>query len=334
METQPVLHIISHTDLDGVAAAALAWHANSGIGRLIKMSFSGYVDVDNHILETLRAGEEPLVCDLFCQRQETVDEIDKTYSAEKPFLFDHHESNLDKYGNRKWNVIDTSCCGAMVYWKWLMDSELEPERRAKIAAMEPLMLVANDRDLWLGQIPDSRLWQALITMCGPWSVLMRLVAAPSAELTSAERSGAEDFTEKQEARFAAAKEKMMRTGSDLCFVPYGALERGDASDFCGLILDREPDPPLVTAVTGKRPSGDWAVSLRSRDGLAGRVVTLLKDGKKVRGGGHDDASAVYFPRSYNEADIQQAIVSAIRTEKENNQQVNVTLGDLFKGLKQ
>jgi len=334
MKNKPLLHIISHTDLDGVAAAALAWHANYGPEQLIRISLTGYGEVDNLMLETLQAGEVPLVLDLFCQREETVDEIDKYFrEGEEPFLFDHHESTFKRYGNRKWAIIDTKSCAAMVYWKWLMAQDMPEERRAMVVRMEPLIRIANDRDLWLGQIPESRLWQGLITMCGQWGMLMRFIANPAAVLSSKEKNEAENFIARQEIRFAAAKEKIIRTGEDLSFVCDGVLEFGDVSDFCGLILDRDPKPPLIAAVAAKRAGGDWAVSLRSRDGLAGRIMALLKDGKKVRGGGHGDASAIYFPRHYNEEQIRDSILAAIRAEKERMQEPNVTLGELFRGLK-
>ena len=110
------------------------------------------------------------------------------------------------------------------------------------------------------------------------------------------------------------------------------LEYGDVSDFCGLILDRDDNPPEVAAVAARRLGGDWAVSMRSRDGLAGRVLALLKDGKKIRGGGHGDASALYFPRNYTQEQMRDSILAAIRVEKERNAAPKVTLGDLFKGL--
>jgi len=334
MGTKPLLHIISHTDLDGVAAAALAWHANYGAERLLRVSLTGYGDVDNLILESLRANEEPLVLDLFCQWTQTVDEVDGVWEKERPpFLFDHHKSTFERYGNRKWAVIDTNWCGAMVYWKWLMEQEQKDEQRARIAAMKPLMDIANDRDLWLGQIPESRLWQGLVTMCGHWSILMRLVADPSPVLTPEEKACAEKFVARQEERFSKAKEKIVRTRDDLSFVFDGVLEFGDVSDFCGLVLDREPAPPLVVAVSSRRAGGDWAVSMRSRDGLAGRVMTLLKDGRKIRGGGHGDASALYFPRHYTEEQIRDSILAAIKAEKERAESPNVTLGDLFKELR-
>ena len=331
--TKPLLHIISHTDLDGVAAAALAWHANTDEQRLMKVSLTGYGEVDSLILETFENHSEPLVLDLFCQREQTVDRIDKERDeALQPFLFDHHKSNFERYGNRKWALIDTNYCGALVYWNYLMSLDLSPERRAKIETLEPLIRIANDRDLWLGQIPESRLWQALITMCGQWGVLMRLTANPSAELTQSEREGAVDFVERQEKRFDAAKEKIIRTGNELSFVCDGVLEFGDVSDFCGLVLDRDENPPLVAAVAAKRMNGDWAVSLRSRDGLAGRVMSLLKDGKKVRGGGHGDASAIYFPHHYTELQMKDSILAAIRVERERDETPRITLGDLFGGL--
>ena len=106
---RPLLHIISHTDLDGVAAAALAWHVKGG--RVARVSLTGYGEVDALILETLASGKEPLVLDLFCQKEQTIDEVDRLYDeARPPFLFDHHKSTFERYGNRKWAVIDTN------YW--------------------------------------------------------------------------------------------------------------------------------------------------------------------------------------------------------------------------
>lgn len=331
--TKPLLHIISHTDLDGVTAAALAWHANVNRGRLIKVSLTGYGEVDNLILEAIGGGHEPLVLDLFCQREQTVDEIDKKRDENlPPFLFDHHKTTFERYANRKWAVVDTNFCGAMVYRNWLMAKDDDSFNKEAVIAMEDIVKTANDRDLWLGQIPESRLWQGLVTMCGYWGVFARLVANPSAVLTDEEKEGALDFTARQEKRFEAAKEKIIRTGSELSFVSDGVLEFGDVSDFCGLILDRDCDAPLVAAVAAKRMNGDWAVSLRSRDGLAGRVLALLKDGKKVRGGGHGDASAIYFPRNYTELQMRDSILAAIRAERERGESIKVTLGDLFKGV--
>ncbi|MEG1602800.1 MAG: phosphohydrolase [Cloacibacillus sp.] len=329
---KPLLHIISHTDLDGVAAAALAWHVHHK-NRLVKVSLTGYGDVDALILETIAAGQEPLVLDLFCQREQTIDEIDKIQDGfAQPFLFDHHKSTFERYGNRKWAVIDTNYCGALVYWRWLSQNAKDDATRAQLARLEPLVKIANDRDLWLGQMPESRLWQALVTMCGQWGMLARLIDDPAGELTQAETEAASAFTERQEARFAEAKGRVWRVGNELAFLCDGVLEFGDVSDFCGLLLDREENPPLVTAVAARRFNGDWAVSMRSRDGLAGRVLALLKDGKKIRGGGHGDASALYFPRNYTQEEMRDSITAAIRVEKERGREAKVTLGDLFKGL--
>lgn len=326
-----LLHIISHTDLDGVAAGALAWHLKGE--RVAKVSLTGYGEVDSMILETLASGCEPLVLDLFCQKEQTIDEVDRLCDETRPpFLFDHHKSTFERYGNRKWAVIDTGFCGALVYWNWMSEHAQEAQTKEKLAQLEPIVRIANDRDLWLGQIPESRLWQALITMCGHWAVFARLAANPSAELTSEEFDAASTFTERQEARFAKAKEQIQRQGNDLAFLADGILEYGDVSDFCGLLLDRDENPPAVAAVAARRFSGDWAVSMRSRDGLAGRVLALLKDGKKVRGGGHGDASALYFPRSYTQEQMRDSILAAIKVEKERAAAPKVTLGDLFKGL--
>lgn len=328
---KPLLHIISHTDLDGVAAAALAWHAHYQDKKPLKVSLTGYGEVDNLILESLQKGQEPLVLDLFCQRRQTVDELDRLFGADAvPFLFDHHKSTFELYANRPWAVVDTGYCGALVYWRWLMAQELSSETRKSVERMEPFVLLANDRDLWLGQNPDGRLWQGLITLCGAWAVLMRLVDNPSPVLTQGERESAEHFISCQEARFVRAQESIQRMGGDLAFLGDGILEFGDVSDFCGLVLDRSENPPQVAAIAARRPAGDWAVSLRSRDEVAGKIVALLKDGKKVRGGGHGDAAALYFPAHYKEEQIRESLAAAIKTECERNQPTGVTLGDLLR----
>ena len=324
-----LLNIISHTDLDGVTAAALAWHVNKHMG-LMRVFLTGYGEVDTLISEAMASGGTPLVLDLFCQREDTIDMIDNNWDETRPpFLFDHHKSTFERYGSRRWARLDMNCCGALVYWNWLKENPVDAHTPDTLAELEPIVRIANDRDLWLGQIPESRLWQALVTMCGYWSVFTRLAANPSGKMTPAEFDGASEFTERQEARFAEAKEHIWRTGNELAFVCDGVLEFGDVSDFCGLLLDRDENPPLVAAVAAKRMSGDWAVSMRSRDGLAGRVLALLKDGKKIRGGGHGDASALYFPRNYSQEQIRDSIIAAIKVEKERSAAPKVSIGDLL-----
>ena len=142
---RPLLHIISHTDLDGVAAAALAWHVKGG--RVARVSLTGYGEVDALILETLASGKEPLVLDLFCQKEQTIDEVDRLYDeARPPFLFDHHKSTFERYGNRKWAVIDTNYCGALVYWNWMSERAQDSRTKEALARLEPIVRIANDRD--------------------------------------------------------------------------------------------------------------------------------------------------------------------------------------------
>ena len=319
-----LLHIISHTDLDGVAAAAVAWRRWQPY-RPVRVSLAGYGTVDALILETLDAGHELVVIDLFCQNERTVERLDKLHQPEdEPFLFDHHETTAARYGNRPWAVVDTRFCAAKVYYRWLL------ERGAPgMESLEGIVELANDRDLWINEKADSRLWHALITLCGPHSVFTRLAGNPDAELAPHERGAAEDFVDRQEKRFASAVERMGRSRDDLAFVEPGILEFGDVSDFGGLVLDRMENPPLLVAMTAKRFSGEWAVSLRSRSEMAGKIVGMLRDGKRIRGGGHDDSAALYFPSSYTPAQIRDTIAAAMRNMKEAQAPAGVTLGDLL-----
>jgi hypothetical protein len=337
-----LLHIISHTDLDGVAAAALAWHVHHDCGDPIRVSLTGYGEVDNLILETRRSGTRMIALDLSPQFQATVDEIDASFSPEAPpFLFDHHASTFEKFSNRPWIVVDMSCCGALVYWNWLHAGNADESALRRAGALKEIVRIANDRDLWINEDPDGRLWQAMVTLCGEWGAFARLVANPDAAFTESERGAVADFVSRQEERFGRASEHLVKSRiggpgeqGEMAFLGDGYLEFGDTSDFCGMILDRPKEgrtAPVLVALAYKKPGGNWAVSLRSRGGLAGRVVSLLKDGRRIRGGGHGDAAALYFPPNYNEGGIKDSIQAALAAQKESSSGMGVTLGDLLKG---
>lgn len=325
------MHIISHTDLDGVVAAAVAWRFHRSGNSPLRVSLAGYGDVDLLVMDSISRGEPFLTLDLFCQRDQTVDEIDRLFQpGEDPLFFDHHQTTIDRCGNRPWLFASTEFCAAKVYFNWLEANVSGNGSFEKVSVLREMVEVANDRDLWLNRIPESRLWHALVTLCGPWAVLMRLAEDPSPALSDSERSFASAFVSEQEERFGRALDAAVRSGDDLLFVEPGALEFGDVSDFCGLVLDRADSPPRVAAVLNRRPAGDWNVSLRSREGFAGRVVGLLRDGKKVRGGGHDDAAALYFPPHFKPSDIRDSLVSAVRTAMESDIPTGLSLGDILK----
>ncbi|MDR3331080.1 MAG: phosphohydrolase [Synergistaceae bacterium] len=341
-KTNGLLHIISHTDLDGVTAAALAWHVHHAEGNPIRVSLTGYGEVDNLIIETFRSGGRMIALDLSPQFQATVDEIDTSFPQEgTPFLFDHHASTFEKLSNRPWIVLDVNRCGAAVYWDWLHSGNADEKALGRVRPLDGIVKVANDRDLWINENPDGRLWQAMVTMCGEWGAFARLVANPGAAFTDSERDAVHGFVARQEERFQMAREHLThsRIGGangpgDMSFLGDGYLEFGDTSDFCGMILDRPEDAkkaPLLVALAYKKPGGNWAVSLRSREGLAGRVVSLLKDGRRIRGGGHGDAAALYFPSNYSESGIKDSIVAALAAQNESSSGLGVTLGDLLKG---
>lgn len=341
--SEGLFHIISHTDLDGVVSAAIAWYAKRPSKRPVRVSLVGYGDVDNLILETGRSGVEMAVLDLSPQFQATVDEIDRGFEpGSRPFLFDHHQTTYEKYRNRPWIVVDMNCCGALGYWNWLHDGNADDEVLESVEPLRALVRIANDRDLWINEEPDGRLWQAMVTLCGEWGAFARILSNPGAAFTPAERNVVVDFVDRQEARFVRAKEALQRDrlagGDEVAFLGDGHLEFGDTSDFCGAILDRQDGAAgasqiVMVALAYRRPNGNWAVSLRSRSGLAGNVVSLLKDGKKVRGGGHGDAAALYFPPTYREEGIRESIAAALRANAERSVDMGVTLGDLLKGAR-
>lgn len=328
--TRKILHVISHTDLDGIVSAVLAWRFHYGRCPL-KVTLTGYGSVDGLIMESLRKEEPFMVLDLFCQQDRTIDEIDRRFeNGSDPLIFDHHESNFRKYANRGWLKLDTAYCAAKVYFNWIKSGENSRETLGYLKQLEYITEIANDRDLWINAIPESRLWHALVTVCGPWSVFSRLIMDPSGVLYPGEKSLAADFVEEQERRFSKALQSIKGDGKDLAFVGDGVLEFGDVSDFGGLVLDRMDSPPLLLAMASRRFRGDWAVSLRSRDGFAGRVSSILQDGRKIRGGGHENAAALYFPPSYSELSIMESLSTAMHTLREQEKPMGTTLGDIFR----
>jgi hypothetical protein len=232
-------------------------------------------------------------------------------------------------------------CGAGVYWNWLFAGNAGEETLRRIEPLRAIVRIANDRDLWINEDPDGRLWQAMVTLCGEWGALARLISNPDARFTESERAAVTAFVIRQEERFVRAKDHLIRErvdgGNDLVFLGDGHLEFGDTSDFCGMILDRRDDgsagepPPSLVALAYRKPGGGWAVSLRSRHGLSGKIVSLLKDGRKIRGGGHGDAAALYFPNNYDENGIRESIRAALAAGRESSSGMGVTIGDLFKG---
>jgi hypothetical protein len=327
---QKLLHIISHTDLDGVVSAALAWHINYG-NSPIKISLTGYGMVDNLVLDGISQDQNMIVLDLFCQKDKTVDVIDRWYEEKDtgPFVFDHHQSNFARFAGRPWLVLDSSCCAASVYYRWLLAHPSWIKNEGATEKLKDIVNIANDRDMWINSIPESRLWHALVTLCGPWGVFARLVANPSGKLTDNEYETAVEFVTDQEERFKKAMEGLNRTSSGIVFVGDGVLDFGDVSDFGGRLLDSGEKVPLLVAVAARKPTGEWAVSLRSREGEAGKTVAMLKDGKRVRGGGHADAAALYFPPSYSENRIKESLEAALHTIREKDRPTGQTLGDIF-----
>ncbi|MDR1020810.1 MAG: phosphohydrolase, partial [Synergistaceae bacterium] len=217
-----LLNIISHTDLDGVVAAALAWRAHSSSGDPIKISLTGYGEVDNIILEAYRKSERIITLDLSPQFQATADEIDRTFpEGGTPFLFDHHKSTYEKYSNRPWIVVDMNYCGAAVFWNWLMAGNADGETRRRIEPFHDMVAIANDRDLWINENPDGRLWQAMVTLCGEWGALSRLITNPSAAFTGPELDAVTKFVAAQDERFKRAGEHLIKSPVR------GACESGD-----------------------------------------------------------------------------------------------------------
>ena len=63
-----LINIISHTDLDGVVAAAVAWYALYPENAPLQIYLVGYGEVDNVVYDSIQSGRNVLILDLFVKK--------------------------------------------------------------------------------------------------------------------------------------------------------------------------------------------------------------------------------------------------------------------------
>ncbi|MCK7476160.1 MAG: hypothetical protein M0C28_00110 [Candidatus Moduliflexus flocculans] len=142
---------------------------------------------------------------------------------------------------------------------------------------------------------------------------------------------AERFVKAQEERFSRALERVLRIKDEMVFVPPDLLEFGDVSDFSRPRAgpDGQPSRPRGgPRAAARRRLGRFHAELAA--GLAGRITGLLKDGRKVRGG----ATAMPRPSISRPTTTPtrsgRSLLSALRTAREADRPVGLSLGDLLK----
>jgi hypothetical protein len=146
-----ILHIVSHTDMDGVTAAAVAWHAHYPENAPLRVSLSGYGEVDELMLETLRGNARLLVLDLFCQRRETVDEVDTFSRGRRTVALRPSQNNGGAFRKQKMDGHRHECLRGQSVLRLDSEKGHSTASRRRLDSLADLVDIANDRDLWLGK---------------------------------------------------------------------------------------------------------------------------------------------------------------------------------------
>lgn len=129
--------VIHHNDMDGKAAAAVAWYFSEKHSRKeIRYIPVGYNDpipeIEGKTIAILDLSLlPPLIMDL--------------ESRNKVIIIDHHKTSL-KYKSLENYIIDIEFCGAYLAWKYFFPQKSVPD----------IIQYVNDHDLWKFLMPSSK----------------------------------------------------------------------------------------------------------------------------------------------------------------------------------
>ena len=150
------IKLFTHTDLDGVGCAVLAYLA---FGREnVDIEYCNYDDIDEKVMKFLESNTVPYnmcyITDISVS-EKVAKEIDSRSLKEKVRLFDHHATalGLNEYGWCEVRVNDTlsktKTCGTAIFFRYLIDGErfvdFKPEVINNIISF---VKIVRDYDTW------------------------------------------------------------------------------------------------------------------------------------------------------------------------------------------
>ncbi len=171
------VHIVSHGPhcLDGVTAAAAVARYQDGRAPLdVRFASNSEVDAVLRSLEP-SPGSELWVTDISWREPATDVHLTRLAVAGLPiFWIDHHRTALERFGAGLVKVpfadrvLSEEFSAARLTWNFLT-TRIATERRSapRLASFENVVLMADDNDRWLHEIPGSRELAWVVSALGP-----------------------------------------------------------------------------------------------------------------------------------------------------------------------
>jgi len=281
--------LVTHNDFDGVTCAVLfkaAWPDG-------QVYFDDYKTVNNRLRELVlhNPDAELFITDISPENDPEL--INQLTIHGKVLLFDHHKTALPLAEN-DWATVDTSMCGAMLFFNWLNKQFPEGKELRKFGY---LVWHANDYDLWNHISPLSKDINKLLTIYGRDKFIKRFLEYPCPE----------PFQPGEELLLVLEKEREDRYIQEV-FNRSGKVHRDSSGRVFALVFAEQYTSQLGHYILDKHPVDyvvivnflNGTVSLRSNQG----GVDVSEIAKQHGGGGHPTAAGFTLPEACRESVVE------------------------------
>lgn len=277
--------LVTHNDFDGVTCAILFKACLPEGGG--DVYFEDYKTVNGRLRQVMNDYPDTLIY-ITDISPENDSELIEQLDSRSVWLFDHHKTAL-YLQLHPWARVDTSMCGAMLFWRWLA-AYSGREIAANAAKYESLIWHANDYDLWKHESPLSKEINKLLYIYGRERFIQRFLDTPEPE----------PLLKEEILMLQLEQEKEDRYIQDV--IDRGISPRWDAEGRpFALVFAERYSSQLGHAILAKYPMAiDYVaivnflygtVGLRSRKG----EVDVSDIAKRYGGGGHPGAAGFPLP---------------------------------------
>jgi oligoribonuclease NrnB/cAMP/cGMP phosphodiesterase (DHH superfamily) len=154
--------LITHKDVDGAVCAVFLKERYPDI----EIFFCDYDTIDAAVESLLEDESDVFITDI-CPSRETCQKIDeKVKSGKKVQLIDHHDTKKRLLSKYDWAYFDEKACGALLTFKWMLDSYLfEGWLVSKIDSMRSLAHATDAWDRWLLKSENRQRGENLNSIC-------------------------------------------------------------------------------------------------------------------------------------------------------------------------
>lgn len=274
--------LVTHTDFDGITCAVLfkaVWPEG-------EVFFENYDSVNNRLWQITHdyPGAELYITDISPDDPELVEQLEKLNVK----LFDHHKTALH-FKKYPWATVDTTRCGAALFWFWLYALNHENIVKVKVQRYDRLAWHANDYDTWKHESPLSKDINSLLYILGRDRFIQRFLENPDPVFSSGEQLMLQLEQEKEDRYIQNIIDGDINPHWDTEGRSYALVFAEQYTSQVGhRILERFPTAIDYVAIVNFLYG---TVGLRSRKG----GVDISEIAKRYGGGGHPGAAGFPLP---------------------------------------